>query len=106
VTYARLLLYAPTLGQPAQILTGTISNGTPPYSILVWVRDPSGNLTSFSRSGSTWSVTPESSGDLNFGTNEEGSWTAWAELQDSSGQIYQTASVVWEVAWYPVHGQP
>jgi hypothetical protein len=105
-TYARLLLYAPTLGQTAQTLTGNVSNGVPPYSILVWVRDPSGNLFSISRSGSTWSITPESSGDLNFGTTEEGSWTAWAELQDSSGQTYQTVSVVWEVAWYPVHGRP
>ena len=105
-TYAKLLLYGPTLGQPAQTLTGNVSNGVPPYSILVWVRDPSGNLLSISRSGSSWIVTPESSGDLNFGTTEEGSWTAWAELQDSSGQTYQTASVIWEVAWYPVHGRP
>lgn len=105
-TYAKLLLYGPTLGQPAQTLAGNVSNGVPPYSILVWVRDPSGNLLSISRSGSSWIVTPESSGNLNFGTTEEGSWTAWAELQDSSGQTYQTASVVWEVAWYPVHGRP
>lgn len=105
-TYAKLLLYGPTLGQPAQILTGEVSNGVPPYSILVWVRDPSGNFVSISRSGLTWSVTPENSGDPNFGTTEEGSWTAWVELQDSSGQTYQTTSVVWEVAWYPVHGRP
>jgi hypothetical protein len=105
-TYAKLLLYGPTLGQPAQTLTGNVSDGVPPYSILVWVRDPSGNLLSISRNGSSWIVTPESSGDLNFGTTEEGSWTAWAELQDSSGQTYQTASAVWEVAWYPVHGRP
>ena len=105
-TYAKLLLYGPTLGQPAQTLVGNVSNGVPPYSILVWVRDPSGNLFSISRSDSTWSITPESSGDLNFGTTEEGSWTAWADLQDNSGQTYRTTSVVWEVAWYPVHGRP
>ncbi|MCE5208072.1 MAG: hypothetical protein LLG42_07130, partial [Chloroflexi bacterium] len=58
VTYAKLLLYGPTLEQPAQTLTGNVSNGVPPYSILVWVRDPSGNFLSIARSGSTWSITP------------------------------------------------
>jgi len=106
VTYARLLLFAPNLGQPAQTLIGTVSGGISPYSILVWVRTPSGALISLTRSGSTWSVTPENSGDLNFGTTEEGIWTAWADLQDSSGQTYRTVSAVWEVAWHPVHGRP
>jgi hypothetical protein len=106
VTYAQLLLFAPNLGQPAQTLIGTVSGGISPYSILVWVRMPSGALISLAHSGSTWSVTPDNSGDLNFGTTEEGSWTAWADLQDSTGQTYRTASVVWEVAWHPVHGLP
>jgi hypothetical protein len=106
VTYTRLLLFAPNLGQPSQTLIGTVSGGISPYSILVWVRTPSGALISLTRSGSTWSVTPENSGDLNFGTTEEGIWTAWADLQDSSGQTYRTASAVWEVAWHPVHGRP
>lgn len=106
VTYARLLLLALNLGQPAQTLIGTVSGGISPYSILVWVRTPSGTLISLSRSGSTWSVTPENSGDLNFGTTEEGIWTAWVDLQDSSGQTYRTVSAVWEVAWHPVHGRP
>lgn len=106
VTYARLLLFAPNLGQPAQTLIGTVSGGISPYSILVWVRTPSGALISLTRSGSTWSVTPDNSGDLNFGTTEEGIWTAWADLRDSSGQTYRTVSAVWEVAWHPVHGRP
>lgn len=106
VTYARLLLLAPNLGQPAQTLIGTVSGGISPYSILVSVRTPSGALISLTRSGSTWSVTPENSGDLNFGTTEEGIWTAWADLRDSSGQTYRTVSAVWEVAWHPVHGRP
>jgi hypothetical protein len=106
VTYARLLLFAPNLGQPGQTLIGTVSGGISPYSILVWVRTPSGALISLTGSGSTWSITPENSGDLNFGTTEEGIWTAWADLQDSYGQTYRTASAVWEVAWHPVHGRP
>jgi hypothetical protein len=106
VTYARLVLFASNIEQPAQTLTGVVTGGTPPYSIVVRVRAPSGSVVSFNRSGSTWSATPENSGDINFGTTEEGIWTAWAELQDSSGQTYQTPSVIWEVAWHPVHGRP
>ena len=102
----RLLLFAPNLGQPAQTLIGTVSGGISPYSILVWVRTPSGALISLTRIGPTWSVTPENSGDLNFGTTEEGIWTAWADLTDDFGQTYQTPSAVWEVAWHPVHGRP
>jgi len=104
--FSSLLLFAPNLGLPAQSLSGNVSGGIPPYSIQVWVHKPSGSLLSFSRTGSNWTVTPASSGDLNFGTSEAGSWTAWANLQDSAGQTYQTASVVWEVAWYPVHARP
>jgi hypothetical protein len=106
VTYARLLLFAPSLDQPAQTLTGEVTGGVPPYSILVRVRAPSGDQFSLNRNGSTWSVTPENSGDLNFGTTEEGIWTAWADLTDDFGQTYRTSSVVWEVAWHPVHGRP
>ena len=106
VTYARLLLFAPSLDQPAQTLTGEVTGGVPPYSILVRVRAPSGAQFSLNRNGSTWSVTPENSGDLNFGTTEEGIWTAWADLTDDFGQTYRTPSVVWEVVWHPVHGRP
>jgi hypothetical protein len=104
--YSSLLSFAPNLGLPAQSLSGNVSGGSPPYSIQVWVRTPSGSLLSFSRTGSNWTVNPVNSGDLNFGTSEAGSWTAWSDLQDSSGQTYQTVSVVWEVAWYPVHARP
>lgn len=105
-SYARLLLFAPNLGQPAQTLTGLVSGGTPPYSISVWVRTPSRGLLRFVRSGNSWSVTPGSARDPNFGTTEQGVWSAWAEIQDSLGQFYRTVSVIWEVAWYPVHGLP
>jgi len=106
VTYARLLLFAPNLGQPAQTLLGTATGGEPPYSIAVHVRAPSGVEISLSRSGTSWTVTPQNSGDINFGTTEQGIWTAWADLTDSAGRTYRTSSVIWEVAWHPVHGQP
>lgn len=106
VTYARLLLFPSLLGQPAQTLSGTVTGGVPPYSVTVRVRTPSGNLLSFTRSGSSWTVTPGSSGELDFGATEEGIWTAWAELRDEVGQTCQTVSAIWEVAWHPVHARP
>jgi PKD repeat protein len=106
VTYARLLLFAPNLGQPGQTLSGTVIGGEPPYSITVHVRAPSGVEISLSRSGPTWSATPQNSGDINFGTTEQGIWTAWSDLTDSAGRTYRTSSVTWEVAWHPVHGRP
>lgn len=106
VTYARLLFFAPNLGQAAQTLSGTATGGEPPYTALVHVRAPSGVEGSLNRNGSTWLATPQNSGDIYFGTTEQGIWTAWADLTDSAGRTYRTSSMIWEVAWYPVHGLP
>ena len=105
-TYARLVWFAANLGQPAQTLNGLVSGGIPPYSISVHARPPSGSEVVFSRSGGSWSVTPTSAGDVNFGSTQQGTWTAWAVLTDSIGRTYTTNSVIWEVAWFPVHGRP
>jgi hypothetical protein len=104
--YARLLLFASNLGQPAQTLTGTVSGGETPYRLVVHVRAPSGLETTYTRSGSAWSLPPVSAGNLNFGTTEEGTWTTWADITDVAGRIYRTVSATWEVSWYPVHGRP
>ena len=104
--YARLLLFASNLGQPAQTLTGSAAGGEGPYSLIVHVRAPSGLETTFTRSGSTWSVTPTTANNPNFGTTEEGTWAAWADITDSAGRTYRTLSATWVVSWYPVHGRP
>lgn len=104
--YAKLLLFAPAVGQPAQTLTGTASGGDPPYQVSIHVRAPSGVESNFSKSGSSWTLDPASSGDASLGVTEQGLWTAWATLRDSAGRTYTTSSVIWEVAWYPVHGRP
>ena len=104
--YTKLLLFAPNLGQPAQSLTGTVSGGEAPYNLIVHVRAPSGLEMTYTRSGSTWSVTPVNSSNPNFGTTEEGTWTAWADITDVAGRTYRTLSTTWEVSWYPVHGRP
>ncbi len=104
--HARLLLFASNLGQPAQTLNGTASGGTPAYTTIIHVRAPSGLETLYLQSGSTWTITPLSTNDPNFGTAEEGTWTAWGVITDAAGAMYRTASVSWDVAWYPVHGRP
>jgi len=104
--HARLLLLASNLGQPAQSLNGTASGGTPAYTTIIHVLAPSGLETLYPQSGSVWTITPLSVNDPNFGTAEEGTWTAWGVITDAAGAMYRTASVSWDVAWYPVHGRP
>jgi hypothetical protein len=106
VDTARLVLYASRVGQSGQSIYGTISGGIPPFTGELIVRPPSGSNKAYHRSGDTWSVTPANTGDGDFGTTEQGTWTAWAELRDGFGQIFRTLAVTWEVAWYPVHGLP
>ena len=105
-SYAKLLLFASNLGQPAQTLTGSVSGGEPAYVSIVHVRAPSGYETTYSRGGSNWTLTPASSNDPDFGTTEEGTWTAWAIITDAAGRVFRTTSITWEVSWHPVHGRP
>lgn len=105
-TFARLVLFGPNLNLPAQILTGTVAGGEPPYLVVVSVRAPSGAVTTYSRSGSAWSLSPSAAGDANLGTTEQGIWTVWADLADSAGRTFRTNSNTWTVSWYPVHGRP
>ena len=104
--HARLLFFASNLTQPAQTITGTVSGGTPAYTSVIHVRAPSGSESLYSQNGSAWTLTPLSAGDPNFGTTEEGTWTAWGVITDATGAVFRTASVSWDVSWYPVHGRP
>jgi hypothetical protein len=105
-TFARLVLFGPNLSLPAQTLTGTVAGGEPPYLVVVSVRAPSGVVTTYSRSGSAWSLSPSAVGDAYLGTTEQGTWTVWADLTDSAGRTFRTNSNTWTVSWYPVHGRP
>lgn len=104
--YAKLLLNPSMLGQPAQSLSGTVFGGSPGYTIVIHVRAPTGEETTYTRSGSTWSITPDALGISDFGATEKGTWTAWAVLTDSASRTFRTPSATWDVAWYPVHGRP
>lgn len=104
--YAKLLLNPSILGQPAQSLSGSVSGGSPGYTIAIHILAPSGVETTYSRTGNTWSLSPTDAGIADFGSTEKGTWTTWAVLTDSANRTYRTPSAIWEVAWYPVHGRP
>ena len=105
-SYAKLLLFAAQLGLPVQSLSGTSSGGEPPYRVAVHVRTPTGLETTYSRSGLTWAFTSTDANDPNFGTTEEGVWSAWAVITDSASRTFRTPTITWDVSWHPVHGRP
>ncbi|MBU0510185.1 MAG: hypothetical protein KJ638_00590 [Chloroflexi bacterium] len=105
--YSALLFLAPELGQPTQVLRGTVTGGVPPYSVDVRVRRPSNTTTSYVLStNDTFVITAANTGDSYFGVDEIGTWSAQAIAIDSTGQSAISISVTWEVSWYPVHGRP
>jgi hypothetical protein len=106
VAYAKLLLFAPQLGLPAQTLSGSSSGGEPPYTIAVHVRTPGGVETTYSRSGAAWTVSSTVANDPNFGTTVEGVWNAWAIISDSASRSFRTHTITWDISWHPVHGRP
>ncbi len=104
--YSTLVYFASKVSQPAQTLTGSVNGGKEPYSVDVHLRSPSGVETTASANGNPWTLSASETGDPNFGTTEEGVWTAWAVITDNDGTVFKTGSVTWVVKWFPVHGLP
>ena len=105
--YSALLYMAPELGQPTQILRGSVSGGTPPYVVNVRVQKPSGTVVNYVLGDTnTFILNANNTGDPYFGVDEEGEWTAWAESVDSNGWSAVSVSITWVVSWYPVHEEP
>ena len=106
--YGALVLYGPKLGLPAQTLNGQINNGTAPYSVTLFVKDPDSNVVSYSPSlvGTTFSFGPGDAGDTYFGVAKLGLWHAWFTVTDSIGRNATSNTVAWEVVFYPVHELP
>ena len=104
--YSTLIYFASKVGQPAQTLSGKASGGIGPYMISVVLRAPSGAETAYPASGNSWNLSSAETGDPDFGTIEEGVWTAWAVITDSERRVFTTGSVTWVVKWFPVHGLP
>ena len=104
--YSTLIYFASKVGQPAQSLAGNASGGVGPYTITVHLRAPSGTEENHPVVGNPWTLSAAETGDPNFGTIEEGIWTAWAVITDSEGRTFTTGSITWVVKWFPVHGLP
>jgi hypothetical protein len=86
---------------------GVISGGAAPFAVTVNIEKPSGAVTTYSFSpGSAFTLDSVQAGDPNFGTDEEGTWQAWALLADAAGQVIVSPVITWQVNWYPVHGTP
>jgi len=106
VMYSHLVYLASTVGEPAQVINGAVTGGVSPRTIRIYLRDPSGDVSPYSITNAAFTLDTASSGDLNFGTTEEGTWTAWGVVTDAAGSSATSAPVPWNVNFYPVHGAP
>ena len=72
-----LVLMASKLGLPAQVLNGTISGGSTPYSVVIHIVRPDGSgITYALASGTSFSFGKLQAGDPDFGTTQQGTWRA------------------------------
>ena len=106
--YSSLVLYASRVGEPPQGLDGDISGGDGgTYTVILHVRNPEGSESTYNlTTNDTFDFDSTDAGDPDFGTTQEGTWTAWIEASDSVGTTATSASVTWEVGWYPLHETP
>jgi len=105
--YGSLVLMAPRLGLPAQTLNGSISGGTLPYAVTLYVQSPDNSTTGYNLSpGTSFSFGTSESGDAYFGVSQVGTWRAWFTVTDNSGHSATSNAVTWQVVFYPVHGAP
>jgi len=105
--YGALLYMAPALEQPTQILRGSVTGGTPPYSVYIRVEKPDGTSTTYDlEDNNPFILNANRASAEYFGVDTEGQWSAWAETVDSLGWTAQSVAVTWYVSWYPVHGLP
>ena len=106
--YSSLVFYASRVGEPPQGLDGDISGGDGgAYTVILHVRNPEGSESTYNlTTNGTFDFDSGDAGDPDFGTTDEGTWTAWIEASDSVGTTAASASVTWEVGWYPSHETP
>jgi len=98
--YPRLVLYAPSIGLPAQTLHATVSGLLPPYAATFYVIRPDSTVLVFSHMATTNSFDfgANEAGDVYFGVSQVGSWQAQAVISGTPSNL-----VAWEVLWLPVH---
>lgn len=98
--YPRLVLYAPSIGLPAQMLHTTVSGLVPPYAATFYVMAPDGTLFVLPHSANTssFSFGPSETGDVHFGVSQVGTWQTQVVVGGTLSNV-----VAWEVLWLPVH---
>ena len=98
--YPRLVLYAPSIGLPAQTLHTTISGLLPPYAAMFYVIRPDGTVLVFPHTATAglFDFGPSEAGDMHFGVSQLGAWQAQVIVNGIPSN-----SVAWEVLWSPVH---
>ena len=105
--YSDLVYFGPKVGAPTQILDGSVLGGIGPYIASVFIQKPSGSIVVYDLDpGSSFRLDASAAGDPYFGTDEEGTWLAWAQVTDAGGRTATSPAVTWQVKWYPVHGKP
>ena len=105
--YETLVYYASSAGVDAQSIEGAVVNGDGgPYSVTLYIEDPSGNVTTYSlTTNGNFDFDPVDAGDVDFGTTEEGTWTVWAVATDAIDSA-SSSTDPWDVEFYPVHNTP
>jgi hypothetical protein len=98
--YPRLVLYAPSIGLPAQTLHTTISGLIPPYAPTFYVTAPDGTLLvlPYTVSTTAFNFGPSETGDMYFGVSQLGTWKAQVVVSGTLSNV-----VGWEALWLPVH---
>ena len=105
--YSSLVLMGPGLGLPAQTLNGTIAGGSAPYSATLHVARPDGSQTTYNLTpGTAFRFGPTEAGNPSFGVTLQGTWRAWVVVTDSASRSVTSNTAVWDVVFYPIHGQP
>jgi len=105
--YDLLVFYASSSGVDAQSIRGTVVNGTGgPYTVTLYVEDPSGNVTTYNIStNGSFNFDASDAGDDDFGTTEQGTWSVWGVVSDGVDSA-SSSTDPWDVEFYPVHNTP
>jgi hypothetical protein len=115
VQYSAMLLNAPDFGLNAQTVSGRISGGVRPYTVVVHIISPdktvgnNGDLTFTPpvQPDDTFVLNAAITGNAYFGCDYEGIWLAWFLISDSAGHTnVKSASITWAVSFPRVHAIP